>query len=456
MKHDCFLYNNQLISFSTFYQHIHQTRHNIAKYTGNNVMLFHTDSYQFTVLLFALILEGKHVILPPNKQSGTLNKLSKYCDITSGDIKLDSIPHIKRDESLPTKNEESLSIIQLFSLFNGNLTFFTSGSTGQPKAIKKTCGQLLRELNTLSSTFREQFTNTHAVVSTVPHQHIYGLLFKILLPLRLAKIIVNKTYEYPEHIQIDLQNYIFSSPQKKKQLSLISSPAHLSRLVIDNVLKNKSSYYCATFSSGGLLSLETSQLFQQQMGNAPIEVFGSTETGGIAWRNNQKTLNTPWRVFSSINYHVDDLTSRLAIYSPYVDEQPYWSDDTVQAIDEKHFILQGRIDRTVKIEEKRVNLDHIEQCLIEHPWVTHAKVLLIKNLSNTFQRNVLSCALTIHPEAYAFIKENGKRALNNKFKSHLLKDFERICLPKKWRYIDKFPYNAQGKLVLRDMERLFD
>ena len=71
-------------------------------------------------------------------------------------------------------------------------------------------------------------------------------------------------------------------------------------------------------------------------------------------------------------------------------------------------------------------------------------------------RKTLSCALVIDEKATLVMQTQGKRALNERLKQHLLTEFERICLPKKWRYLDKFPYNTQGKLVLKDLERLFD
>jgi acyl-coenzyme A synthetase/AMP-(fatty) acid ligase len=38
------------------------------------------------------------------------------------------------------------------------------------------------------------------------------------------------------------------------------------------------------FSSGGPLAPETAALYRAAFGAAPVEVFGSTETGGVAWR----------------------------------------------------------------------------------------------------------------------------------------------------------------------------
>jgi acyl-coenzyme A synthetase/AMP-(fatty) acid ligase len=468
MSKPCFFRNNKLIDFNEFSAELMSTRKHIALHAFQNIMLFHTDSYKFTVLFFALILESKHILLPPNKQAGTLQKLAEHCDATAGDIKVkDKQQIVIPATSELIENTESLEqshkalTTQLFTEFlaksSGKVTFFTSGSTGQPKAIIKQCQQLVCELETLSASFIEQLNMADVVASTVSHQHIYGLLFKILLPLHSGKIIANKTFEYPEHIYEDLNDVIFKPlVNAHKNIMLVSSPAHLKRLVLDNVLGEHAEHYCATFSSGGLLSSEASQLYAEQMGKAPIEVFGSTETGGIAWRCGQINQDTPWQVFQNISYSTEKKSNRLVIHSPYVDEPAYLTDDCIEPINATHFILKGRVDRTVKLEEKRVNLDHIEQCLIAHPWVNDAKVFMIDSHKSLAQRKTLSCAVVIQENATILIEKQGKRALNEILKQHLLNEFERICLPKKWRYLEKFPYNSQGKLVLKDLERLFD
>ena len=63
--------NGEAISFDRFCQNIFQARQVIRKVEADKVLLFDENSYQFSVWLFALIFEKKHVLLPPNSQSGT-------------------------------------------------------------------------------------------------------------------------------------------------------------------------------------------------------------------------------------------------------------------------------------------------------------------------------------------------------------------------------------------------
>lgn len=456
MNDNCFYRNDNFITFSMFCQRVSIARAAVRKVSCNKVLLFDTDSYQFAIWLFALILEKKHVLLPPNAQAGTLSQLAQECEATAGSIKVANKSQIIDSKIDSTIDVAEYTREQLFELFNGEITFFTSGSTGHAKAIKKSCQQLVLEIDTLKSEFSAMLAPANFIVSTVSHQHIYGLLFKILLPLRLGKSVINQTFEYPEHI-CQLLGELSASTilQQKGRLILVSSPAHLQRLVQDNVLMANSAHFSGIFSSGGLLSRASSQALLQQMKISPTEVYGSTETGGIAWRCGQNSAEEPWQVFANIKITVSDDRQRLEVFSPYVNEQPYITDDYVELLDTQRFLLKGRIDRTVKVEEKRVNLSHIERHLVQHHLVAEARVIVTNNNSAS-GRKILAAAVILTDKGQVFINKQGKLALNNVLKLHLLSEVERICLPKKWRYLLEYPYNSQGKLVLSDLEKLFD
>lgn len=461
-----FITEDNTITLDDFYADIAQHRSVIKKFSCQNVLLFDLDTYRFTVQLLALLLENKHVLLPPNGQLGTVEQLRDLFDSTMGTIAAENKPVIARI----SLNHDRLSDINdnkkivnpdlalLFSELLGKVTFFTSGSTGTPKAIEKSPTQLLTEINILSATFNEQIQQSSCVVSTVSHQHIYGLLFKVLLPLKMGLTVVSQTFEYPEHIVTFFEKLLSQGRDinnKVLKALFISSPAHLKRLVEDNVLSDISNIFSATYSSGGPLSWQTSKSYKQQMQQAPIEVFGSTETGGIAWRCGQSELKSPWYLFPQLSYKTVGPTGLLTINSPYVMTSDYVTDDIIESIDSQSFYLLGRADRTIKLEEKRVNLAHVELCLSAHPWVSDCRILVVP-LSDKNDRVVLAAVVELTENAYSQLNNHGKRAVNETLKQQLLTEFERISLPKKWRYLRAFPYNSQGKLAINEMERLFD
>ena len=465
----CFYLNKQAYSFEQFNADISHTRQVLRQTDADSVLLFHQSSYQCSVGFFALALEGRHIVMPPNAQQQTLMHIALQCQATLGDINVEGLDAINTPLiDTPLINESSIAghdVIaaqiqplqnraELFTPLDCQITFFTSGSTGQHKPIVKQFSQLNCEVDVLINTFTARLDASQLLLSTVSHQHIYGLLFKLLLPLKSGLVIVNDTFEYPEHISQLLTEALGKelADDNRQTALLISSPAHLKRLSLDNVLMANKAQLQAVFSSGGPLPFEIAKTLFKQLSQAPIEVFGSTETGGIAWRQCQGTSPSAWQVFPDISYRVMVETAQLVLTSPYINEANYVTEDRVQRIDEQHFAMLGRADRTIKHEEKRINLDHMERCLQQHVLVNEVRVLVLDGV----KKQVLATVIELTEEGQALLNEQSKKSLNDSFKQHLLGEFERICLPKKWRYPAQIPFNSQGKLVIKELEKLFD
>ncbi|QUM81454.1 acyl-CoA synthetase [Moritella sp. 5] len=465
----CFHINKQAYSFEQFSADIHDARQMIRQMDADSVLLFHQSTYQFSVGFFALALEGRHIVMPPNAQSQTLMHIAPQCQATLGDIKVDGLEAINvalidaplintnsiaKHDVIAVQSQPLQDRSALFTPLDCQITFFTSGSTGQHKPIVKQFSQLNCEVDVLINTFAVRLDASQLLLSTVSHQHIYGLLFKLLLPLKSGLAIVNDTFEYPEHIsQLLVEELGKELVDNGRQTALlISSPAHLKRLSLDNVLMANKAQLQGVFSSGGPLPFAVAQELFTQLSQAPIEVFGSTETGGIAWRQCQDSTPSAWRVFPDISYRIMPETAQLVLTSPYINDANYVTEDRVQRIDEQHFEMLGRADRTVKHEEKRINLDHMERCLQQHPLVNEVRVIVLDGV----KKQVLATVIELTEKGQALLNEQNKKSLNDSFKQHLLGEFERICLPKKWRYPAQMPFNSQGKLVIKELEKLFD
>ena len=78
---------------------------------------------------------------------------------------------------------------------------------------------------------------------------------------------------------------------QSQAVCLVSSPAHLERISVPGKkILSESSDSRAVFSSGGPLRVSAVDMIREQTGQSPVEVFGSTETGGIGWR--QRSLRS--------------------------------------------------------------------------------------------------------------------------------------------------------------------
>ncbi|MFX4789330.1 AMP-binding protein, partial [Acinetobacter baumannii] len=293
-------------SFNQFWQDVALQAAAIAQMENLTWALWEADSYEFLVLFFAALLAKKQILLPPNR----VRELEQ-------DFSAQQIYFLKRQE-IGEVVPLSLTLDDTF-LEQAQLYFYTSGSTGEPKKIPRTLRQLLNEVQGLSQSF--SFDEHATAIATVSHQHIYGLLFKLLLPLARGRSFYNPQMAFPEDVV-----------QAQKQLEtmglsnyLISSPALLKRWTTDVVLQ-----HCQmVFSSGGKLESDVRPLLNRPI----IEVLGSSETGGIAHRAKDEDA---WTAFSNVAIRIED--QQLMVKSNHAYENDWittgdgaaWTDATCQ------------------------------------------------------------------------------------------------------------------------------
>src|SRR5471032_1143295 len=183
------------------------------------------------------------------------------------------------------------------------LVVFTSGSTGAAQAIPKKIAQLASEVATLEILFGA-IAGDAAVIATVSHQHIYGLLFKVLWPLSAGRAIHALSVTFPEQLAPALA----AGP-----CVLVASPAHLKRLPTYLDWSSAARTVRAVFSSGGPLPAETAHATGDLLGKIPLEVYGSSETGGIAWRQRGVVGDESWQPFPAVEWRIDSDDGLLAV-----------------------------------------------------------------------------------------------------------------------------------------------
>ncbi|QIR13302.1 AMP-binding protein [Shewanella aestuarii] len=412
--------------------------HQLISHNSQRWLLAAKQSDLFAAALCAGLLAGKTIILPANTQPGTISELNHQFDAVIADSPICEIKafiSLTHELALPAGKWPKVTKF-------GELILFTSGSSGEPKAIRKNITQLDAEVSILDHTFAAHLPHC-SVLATVSHQHIYGLLFKILWPLAAQRPFLSDQIEYPE----TLSYYLAIMPN----LCLVSSPAQLSRLpeALENQPQNNRP--SLIFSSGGPLSYQAANDILHCYGQLPIEIFGSTETGGIAHRR-QLTQQEPWQTFSAISIKQTGNNGVLCIKSPYLENSDQWyrCDDSIDLISSHQFHLLNRVDRIVKIEEKRISMAQMEHLLCSHPLIHDAAISFL-----TQPRQMLGAIIELTPEGQALLAEQGKLAVNNLIKKHLLSQFERVTLPRRWRYPVRIPQNSEGKRIQAELVSLF-
>jgi 3-hydroxymyristoyl/3-hydroxydecanoyl-(acyl carrier protein) dehydratase len=206
----------------------------------------------------------------------------------------------------------------------------------------------------------------------------------------------------------------------------------------------------AVFSSGGPLTLEAAQEYAAAYGAAPLEVYGSTETGGIAWRRQDRT--DAWQPIAGIEVRRDD-DGALNVRSPHLDHSGWHRTDDRIAFDEDgRFRLQGRLDRVLKLDGKRVSLPELEARLALHPYVAQAAIVPLEGVSR--ERTGAVVALT--EAGSAALRDEGRVSLAKTLRRHLAAYFDVVVLPRHWRFRIALPFDARGKLPVAALAAAFE
>ncbi len=424
------------ISNSQFRNHVLQLRNKIIPIDVKSWLLYSENSYRFLVGIIALLTANKTVVVSANNRPHWLSKFQHQFDATLSDEKL--YVKDKNQLHLDFTDDESVDTPQQcqFQLVGSEtISLFTSGSTGEPKQINKTVACLTNEVATLEKTFSTKTVGS-VVISSVSHLHIYGLLFKLFWPLMTGRSFVNIQINYPEQF-LKLAN-------QYDQFIIISSPALLSRL--DLSLEKVSPKM--VFSSGGPLTFQAAQESKQFFSIFPTEILGSTETGGIGYRRQIKP-NTIWKLLNGVI--LSSTHNGTWLESTHVCTQSgILLDDHLELIDDQHFILKGRNDRVVNIEEKRISLTEIENYL-----ETLDSIKICKSMIVTGKRDVIGCIVVLTKEGKKIQSDHGMNYLVKSWKTEMRKYFVPVTIPRKWRLLPEIPINAQSKVDTIAMLAMF-
>ncbi|QIL69324.1 AMP-binding protein [Diaphorobacter sp. HDW4B] len=412
-----------------------------ARVSGDEVAFYFEDALDFSAALWGAWHAGKTPVLLSDVQPSTLEQLLPTVSATAGLLpRALTALDVLEEQPLPP-----------FDMHSAQLVLFTSGSTGKPERIVKKVRQLDAEVHALQAAFGSAFGGVVAadslqVLATVSHQHIYGLLFRVLWPLSAGREIGTRFARYPEEVLQQLS--------QAEHNVLISSPAMLSRLPDHLLWGDARTRLKAVFSSGGPLAAQGSELALSTLGHSPTEVFGSSETGGIAWRRRAEHGDV-WQTLPGIEVRLND-SGLLAVRSGHlVDPANWWETaDRAEPLNGgASFVLQGRADRIVKIAEKRVSLTAMEQRLQAHEFVKLARAVLIER-ANLPTR--VGMVLELSEAGWQALFAQGRQTMGQVLRDWLADVVERVALPRSWRYVVCMPMNEQSKITQQSLLALFD
>ena len=97
---------------------------------------------------------------------------------------------------------------------------FTSGSTGEPKEIRRSLGEVCAEASSVISHFNPVFDQTDCFASTVPCRHSFGLMFRVFVPMFVGLPTCRQIFRSEE-------NFLY---KKYDSPFVVTSPSFLKRL----------------------------------------------------------------------------------------------------------------------------------------------------------------------------------------------------------------------------------
>ena len=401
--------------------------------TNKPICLCVDDRGWMAAALLAALNGGPPLLLPYAFSSQTLPEARKNTGFTHALTDTGhTLPAGVKSIPLPVTSDDSsvsppVKAIQPDAVW---VYLFTGGSTGTPRIWTKSPRNLLMESANLAKTFGIQPED--AILATVPPYHIYGLLYSVLLPLVSGACVSARTPVYP--------NEIIQATLDTEATVLISIPAHYRAMQAALLAKGR---IHTAFSSAGALATQDDLEFFRCTGVAVTEIYGSTETGGIAYRRRGAGIAN-LQPFAYVDVKIDG--ERLRVRSDFLsaelqlDDEGYFSTaDRVAPAQPCGFELLGRTDGIIKVGGKRVDIAEVQQA--------------IHSISGVQDVYVFSVPVTSSRENEIIAVIVGRIPVNQVMRE-LKSVIPPYALPRKVKVVGQIPYSAAGKINRDAIEKM--
>lgn len=371
--------------------------------------------------LFGAWFAGALVELLPNIQPGTLDRVDADADVAcvlhdvaerqDRSAKAIYLPDVLAGPP-PADAEDRARAIAWPEVA---VCMSTSGTTERPRIVGKTLLQLVTEIDVLAG----QFPAARCVLATVPLSHFYGLLFGVLLPLRLGARIVSHDALLPADLAVILRRASVDL--------MVSTPAHLRAMAGADMPRG-----LRVASSGARMPAELHLRLATERGWHVTDVLGSTETGGIATRSHPMAAWTPLPGVA-----VSAPGDQLVVESAWCDGGRAVIDDRVELRPDGTFSYLGRGSEVVKIAGKRAHAAAIEATVLSVPGVGDA-ALIVHAAPGREPR--VAIAVVTAPGATG--AEVGRDAIA----AAIRREFDAVFAPKLVKQVPRIPRTERGKL----------
>lgn len=233
------------------------------------------------------------------------------------------------------------------------VTFTTSGSSGPQKHVSHVRAHLDAEVVAIQSLLGQEAEGATSFIAAVPPHHIYGFLWSVLLPraMDLPCFDCHRGASSAVRRQCPSGSVVLATPYLWERYAAfgLSFPQGVTGI-----------------SSGGPTTEATWESAETLGLSRMIEVYGSTETGGVGWRN---APDAPFTLMAHLHRTHDEI-QRLS------DGSSLAMQDEIDWASPRTFRLIGRSDRVVQVAATNVCLDAVEAAVRETGLVDEVAVRL--------------------------------------------------------------------------------
>lgn len=322
-----------------------------------------------------------------------------------------------------TKMNSSFDNIRKFlNSTNQILEFKTGGTLSSAKSVKKSVKNVLQEISTLFEELQIP-KNLEFVLTTTP-EHFFGFTFSAFAIKHGYKINPNRI-NYPEDLN-------------KKNTVLITTPSFLEIMQKYNFIPCEKPE--VIISAGSELK-EKIFNYAKSISKRVIEIYGSTETGVIGYRESEAEA---FKLLAPVVIQ--------EIGEDFFKIQTPFSYSGIEVLNDKIELVGGkirfvsRVGKILKIQEKRIDAYEMEKqiCLNEYIQDVYC-----------FEYSGKVAALTVlSPLGVDFIIKNGTLDLIKLLKKELDSNFE--VVPQRWKFVDEIPKKNNGKFDKEKIKSYFD
>ncbi|MGH8318353.1 MAG: AMP-binding protein [Steroidobacteraceae bacterium] len=297
---------------------------------------------------------------------------------------------------------------------------FTSGSTGVPVPYPKTWGKLVRCVREGAARLGLVDGRSHAVLATVPAQHMYGFESSVLLALQGGGALCVERPFYPADVCSELE----ALPRPR---TLVSTPIHLRALLASQTdLPHADLILSATAPLSQELAREAEQRFRAPL----LEIYGSTESGQLATRRTAR--DREWLLWPGVCLTLEE--GRAWARGGHL-EQPTPMCDELEPLDAERFLLHGRLADLVNIAGKRSSLSYLTHQLNSIEGVEDGVFF--------FPEEPHRCAAGVARVAAAVVAPGLDTA---RLTEALRQRIDPVFLPRPLLFVERLPRNSTGKL----------